>query len=129
MRRLAPVLILVSLFALRALSAQSTNGTIAGQVTDASKALVAGAKISLINTGTNAAYAGVTDASGSYLVSGIPPGNYQMEVERSGFRTIIKPNVVVHVQDALEINFEMTIGAVSETVTVSGGASMINTTD
>ena len=59
----------------------------------------------------------------------IPPGNYRIQVSNSGFKTIIKPDIVIHVEDALAINFTLPIGAASEIVTVEGGAPLINTTD
>jgi len=51
----------------------------------------------------------------------------RIEVEKPGFARLIKPDVALHVQDALEINFELKIGSVSETVTVEGGAPLVNT--
>src|SRR5262249_12115993 len=57
----------------------------------------------------------------------LPPGTYALEVERDGFRRVVKPDVVLHVQDAFEIDFDMTLGPVSETVTVEAGAPLVNT--
>lgn len=109
------------------LSAQSTNGTITGRITDPSKATIPDAKVLLINANTNATQATHTDSAGSYHLTNIPPGNYRLEVEKQGFRTIIKPAIIVHVQDGLEINFEMALGATSETITVEGGAPLVDT--
>jgi hypothetical protein len=55
-------------------------------------------------------------------VTNLPPGTYRIEVEKLGFKVVIKSDLVLHVQDALEINFEMTLGSASESVTVRGGA-------
>lgn len=125
MKRLA--ILLALLCAASMCFAQSTNGTISGRVTDPSKAVVQGAKIVLINISTNAVQTVATDNIGSYYISSVQPGNYRMEVEKQGFRTIIKPAITVHVQDALAINFEMALGATSETVTVEGGAPLVET--
>src|SRR5262249_47197112 len=54
------------------------------------------------------------------------PGLYRIEIEKPGFKKLIKPDVILHVQDALEIDFEMTLGSVSETITVEGGAPLVN---
>src|SRR6202044_1265368 len=59
----------------------------------------------------------------------LPPGPYRLQVSKVGFKTIIKPDIVLNIQDALSINFTLPVGAVFEIVTVEGGASMINTTD
>src|SRR5712664_1892646 len=107
--------------------AQSTNGTITGRVTDPGKAVLPGTKITLINAGTNITRSATTDQGGGFVLSNVPPGDYRMEVEKDGFKTVIKPGVIVHVQDTLEINFEMALGALSESVTVTGGAPMVNT--
>src|SRR4029077_492325 len=48
-------------------------------------------------------------------------------IEKPGFKKLIKPDVILHVQDALEIDFEMTLGAASDTVTVEAGAPLVNT--
>jgi hypothetical protein len=120
--------ILVALLCLASLAvAQSTSGTITGRVTDPSKAVVPSAKVVLINTSTNNLQTVTTDAVGSYHLANVQPGNYRMEIEKQGFRTIIKPAITLHVQDALEINFEMAVGATSETVTVEGGAPLLDT--
>jgi carboxypeptidase family protein/TonB-dependent receptor-like protein len=109
--------------------AQSTNATITGRVTDPAKAVLGGARVTLINAGTNVVRSATTDAAGSYLLTNVPPGDYRLQVEKEGFKSVIKPGIVVHVQDNLEINFEMALGAVSESVTVTGGAPLVNARD
>ena len=66
-------------------------------------------------------------AKGIMWCPNIPPGTYRIQVSNSGFKTIIKPDIVIHVEDALAINFTLPIGAASEIVTVQGGAPLINT--
>jgi hypothetical protein len=122
-----PLLLLIS--HLPVLRAQSTNASITGRITDPSKALIAEAKISAINTATNFRYESTTNNSGEYYLTTLPPGPYQIEIEKPGFNGLIKPDVIVHVQDALEIDFEMTLGSASETITVTAGAPLLNTSD
>ena len=74
-------------------------------------------------------YSGKTNDDGIYVVPNLPPGPYRLQVSKVGFKTLIKPDIVLNIQDALSINFTLPVGAVFETVTVEGGASMINTTD
>ena len=111
------------------LAAQSTNGTINGRVLDSSNKVIAGADILVINDATGVQYSGKTNDDGIYVVPSLPPGPYRLQVSKVGFKTLIKPDIVLHIQDALSINFTLPVGAVFETVTVEGGASMINTTD
>jgi hypothetical protein len=111
------------------LAAQSTNGTINGRVLDPSNKVIGGADILVINDATGVQYSGKTNEDGIYVVPNLPPGAYRLQVSKVGFKTLIKPDIVLNIQDALSINFTLPVGAVFETVTVEGGASMINTTD
>jgi outer membrane receptor protein involved in Fe transport len=59
----------------------------------------------------------------------VPPGNYRIEASKAGFKTVIKPDVILHVQDVVTINFDMVLGSAAESVTVEGGTPLINTSD
>jgi hypothetical protein len=120
-------LLLIVLFALELATAQSTNGTISGIIFDPSGKAIPGAQISIVNDATGISYPGATNSEGIYVVPDLPPGNYRIQVSNRGFKTIIKPDILVHVQDALAINFTLPIGAASEIVTVQGGAPLVNT--
>ena len=111
------------------LAAQSPNGTINGHVLDPSNRAIAGADILVINDATGVKYSGKTNDDGIYVVPSLPPGPYRLQVSKVGFKTLIKPDIVLNIQDALSINFTLPIGAVFETVTVEGGAPLVNTTD
>ena len=128
---MAPIRSLVLAFAVLlvpgALIAQSTSAAITGQVADPSKALILEAKVTAINDNTNVRYEAATNKSGTYLILSLPPGEYRVQVEKLGFKTIMKPNVILHVQDTVELNFEMAVGSASESLTVTGGAPLVNT--
>src|SRR5467141_5120564 len=109
------------------LRAQSTNGSIAGRVTDPSKAVIVDAKVAAISVDTNVHYEGATNSSGEYYLTNLSPRSYRIEIEKPGFQKLIKPDVILHVQDALELNFQMTLGSASESITVEAGAPMVNT--
>lgn len=109
------------------LFAQSSNASLTGRITDPSKAVIPAAKVAVINTGTRTHYETVTNGTGTFYVTNLPPGTYRIEVEKLGFKTVIKSDLVLHVQDALEINFEMAFGSASESVTVQGGAPQLDT--
>jgi hypothetical protein len=128
--RKTPLMVLclgVSLACTGVLRAQSTNASITGRVTDPSKALVVGAKVAAINSDTNFRSEGATNGSGEYYITNLPPGNYRIQIEKTGFKKLIKPDVTLHVQDATELNFELTLGSMSETITVEAGAPLVNT--
>src|SRR5271155_453317 len=109
------------------LRAQSTNASITGRVTDPSKALIVGAKVAAVSSDTSFRYEAVTNDSGEYYLTNLPPGLYHLEIEKPGFKKLIKPDVTLHVQDAIELNFELTLGSTSETITVEAGAPLVNT--
>jgi hypothetical protein len=126
MRVSALLLLFLSSFS-PVLRAQSTNASITGNVTDPSKALIVDAKVAAISTGTNFRYETTTNVSGEYYLADLPAASYRIEVEKPGFQKLIKPDVILHIQDALAIDFEMTAGSVSESLTVEGGAPLMNT--
>ena len=109
------------------LRGQSTSASLSGRITDPSKARIANAKIAAISAHTNVRYETTTNTSGEYYFSTVPPGTYRIEVENAGFKKLARPDVILRVQDTLNIDFEMPVGSVSETVTVEGGSRLINT--
>jgi hypothetical protein len=121
-------LCLLILFSLaNSLSAQSPTGTISGIVTDPVGATIPGAEVLVENDSTRVQFPGRSNDEGLYVIPNLPPGNYRVQVSKAGFKTIIKPDIVLNVQDALAINFALPLGAVSEIVTIQGGAPLVNT--
>jgi len=107
--------------------AQSTDATLMGRVLDPGKATVPGASVEATNVDTNVSYKGTTDSEGRFTISDLPPGNYRISVAKPGFKSLVKPDVFLHVQDVIALNFDLPLGSVSEVVTVEGGAPLINT--
>ena len=107
--------------------AQSTNASLSGRVTDPANALIVDARVAAISAATNIRHECATNGSGDYHLANLPPASYRLEIEKSGFKKLIKPDVVLHVQDALRIDLQMTLGDVSETVVVESGAPLVNT--
>src|SRR4029077_10097152 len=118
---------LLLFFSSSVLRAQSTSASLSGRVTDPSKAVIADARIAAISTATNLRYETTTNTSGEYYLTNFPPGLYRLEIEKTGFKKLIKPDVTLHVQDAIEINFELSLGSATETVTAQSGAPLVNT--
>jgi len=124
----AAVLILILAFpCFRMCLAQSPTGTISGIVVDASEGSIPNADVVLVNDATGIQYAAKTNAEGIYVVTNLPPGPYRIQVSKVGFKTLIKPDITLAVQDAVAINFTLPIGAISEVVTIEAGAPLVNT--
>ena len=106
---------------------QSTAASLTGRITDSHRTVIGTATVQVTNTSTGIHYHGLTNEAGIYYVSDLPPGRYRIEVEKLGFIAVIESDIILHVQDALEVNFEMELGSASESVTVEGGVSRLDT--
>jgi hypothetical protein len=109
------------------LLAQSPNGNINGLVSDPLGAAVTDAEVVAVNDVTHVAYTTKTNGEGIYALPNLPPGPYGLQVSKIGFKTLIKRDVTLNVQDSLSINFTLLVGAFHEIVTVQGGAPLVNT--
>src|SRR5262249_2188509 len=127
MRRAVAVALLFLIALPCVLNGQSTNASLTGRITDPSRAVIVGARVAAINEETNVRYETTTNGSGEYHLANLPPSAYRIEVEKTGFSKLVKPEVILHVQDALRIDFAMAVGSTSETVSVEGGAPLVNT--
>lgn len=108
---------------------QSTNATISGGVTDPSGNLIVGADVLIKNDTTGVVYNAKTNRVGMYLIPILPPGHYHVQVAKPGFKSIIRADVVLNVESAVALNFELPIGATSESVTIDSASPAMNTTD
>jgi hypothetical protein len=106
---------------------QSPNGTISGLVLDTAGSAIPAAGILVVNDVTGVRYPGATNKEGIYTVPNLPPGPYRIQVSKLGFKTLIKPDIVLNVQDALAVNFTLPVGAISETVTVQSREPLVDT--
>ena len=109
------------------LAGQSPNGSISGIVLDTSNRAIAEADILAVNDLTGVTSSGKTNAEGIYVLRNLRPGPYRLQVGKTGFKTLIKPDIILNIQDALFINFTLPVGAALELVTVHGGAPLVNT--
>ncbi len=107
----------------RVLLAQAVSASpIKGTVTDTTGAVVPGAKVTATNTDTNISRETTTAGDGGYVIPNLVVGNYRITVEKEGFKTEIRDNVKVVVGVATVIDVQMSVGAVTQTVTVSATA-------
>jgi carboxypeptidase family protein len=126
--------ICVLLFAFALLSFQSLGaqtagtGALAGTVKDPSGASVPSATITATSLDTGAVRTDMTGADGSYRFSLLPPGNYRVRIEASGFKPLEIPSVAVAVTETAVLDRNLEVGAQNQTVTVEGEVEAIQTT-
>jgi hypothetical protein len=122
--------ILASIFFLGLSSfASAQNAQLQGQVTDTSGALVAKAVIRVVNQQTGTERKVETNSSGQYSVPGLDPSVYRIFVQASGFSTAVSTPIALNVTQNALLNFKLEVGAASESVTVDGSGTSINTID
>ncbi len=102
-----------------------TLGEITGVVSDQTGATVAGATVTATNLGTTAARTTSTNEAGNYSFPALAPGMYTLRVEKTGFKTVSRPNIELQVQMIARVNFDMQVGQVSESVEVSAQAALL----
>jgi Carboxypeptidase regulatory-like domain/TonB-dependent Receptor Plug Domain len=108
--------------------AQETTGTILGTVTDSSGAVIPNATVTLTNTDRGAVIRTLeTDKNGVYNAPQLPIGHYSISIEEKGFKTTTESGITLNVNDKLTKNETLTVGNVSETVSVEASALQIDT--
>src|SRR5450759_3270835 len=108
--------------------AQTVTGTITGSVVDNSGAVVVGASVALTSESTGAARQAKTSETGGFVFAAVQPGSYMVRVEVQGFRAFRRTGIVLTANDRVALgDIEMTLGAVTETVTVQARGAGVNT--
>src|SRR5262250_976405 len=120
--------LLLSLVCAATALAQNATGSITGTVTDPNNELIANATVTVTNKATGAVRRVATKGEGNYTVESLFPGEYEVKVEAQGFITQLQL-LSVQVGNSSTANFSMTIGGTNQTIEVTGGAPVINTTD
>jgi outer membrane receptor protein involved in Fe transport len=108
--------------------AQTSEGRILGTVLDQSGAVVGSAKVTITNTATGTSRTITTTAAGDYAAPNLEPGSYVVTVESPGFQKAQHTAIKLEVAKDVRVDFKLTPGAISETMTVSGEAPMVDTT-
>ena len=105
--------------------AQTATAELSGNVTDSTGAAVANAKITATNPATGFSREVSTNQSGAYVFTILQPGVYNLAAEAPGFRKTLQNNVELQVNQRAEINIQMQLGQLTETVEVTGAAPLL----
>lgn len=106
---------------------QTFYGSVIGSVSDSSGAAVPEATATLTNLGTAERRSMMTDASGNYQFVNLVPGQYKIEIEKTGFRRFAREPITVEVQSAVRIDVPMQVGDVNQTIEVSAQTPLLQT--
>jgi hypothetical protein len=109
-------------------SAQLPTATISGVVKDPTGAVIPGVAVVVTNADTGISRSGQTGSDGSYRFPALQVGTYDVRAEHPGFQATVQQGLRISVGDEAVLNFTLEVGAVTETVSVTAEASLVNTT-
>ena len=127
MRNFRSLLTILILLAGWSAFGQTNTARLTGIVTDSDGAVVHGATVNALNDATGVMYKAISDDSGLYSISNLPVGQYTLKVDHPGFKAYIRSGIDLHTAQVLELNVNIPVGSVMESVTVSSGVPLLET--
>ena len=106
-------------------AAQEARGSITGRVSDATGAVVAGARLTITNVSMNTSTTINSDADGNYSAFYLMPGKYSVTVEAQGFKKYVNQGIEVRVGDKLTLDLQLEVGGVEQTVSVIASTPLL----
>ncbi|MGA2119748.1 MAG: carboxypeptidase-like regulatory domain-containing protein, partial [Bryobacteraceae bacterium] len=106
---------------------QAVNATLLGTVTDSSGASVASAKVTVTEITTGVNHSGQTNDSGNFTFPNLPPGNYSVAVEQTGFKKELRRDIALLVDTTTRIDVQLQPGALTESIEVTGAPPLLQT--
>ncbi len=108
---------------------QTNTGDLGGVVRDESGAVLPGAAVVATHVGTGFSVQRITDADGRFFMASLPIGAWEIAAELPGFRRVVRTGVVLEIGRTLDLPFELELGTLSEEVTVTADAPLLQTTN
>jgi Carboxypeptidase regulatory-like domain len=115
------------LFSAHPIRGQNTTGSITGRLTDTTGAVIAGAKVSVKNLGTGEVRTLITGGSGDFTATLLLPGHYSVTAEHTGFKTAIRTDITLEVDQTVRADLALDIGSETQRVEVAGSALTLDT--
>jgi hypothetical protein len=125
--RFSAMLVLAVVFLAPMVHAQGSFGAFRGVATDSSGAVVVGATVTVRNEATSVEQSVATDANGNYIVSHLTPGTYSITVTKNGFKSLSHPNLILNLDQQIELDLTLSVGATAESVTVTSSTPVLQT--
>ena len=110
-------------------AAQTETAMISGRITDPSGSVIPGAEVELTSAERGLSTKTQSNEAGIYVFNSVRPGVYHMTVRKERFQRVDFVGMTVNTQDHIEQNFALKVGSITESVTVTGGAPLVNTQD
>jgi hypothetical protein len=123
--RLFSVLLFISCFAW----SQETRGTLLGRVSDPAGAVVPNVEVRATNTATGVIATARSNAAGNYTLPYLLPGAYTLQAELTGFKKFVREGIEIRVNDTVEVNIELTVGSMAESVEVRAETPLLSTAE
>src|ERR1035438_1329887 len=127
MSRITTILVLIFLSASAIFGQAVAIGSISGTVSDQSGSSVPHAPAKMTETEMGTVHTGNTNAEGRYTFNNLPVGPYRLEVSAGGFKNYAQTGIILQVAENVTQNVALQVGALTETVEVQAGASMVET--
>ncbi len=106
---------------------QTVNATLLGAVTDATGGVIPNGKVTIVEVNTGVGRSGQTNESGNYTFPNLPPGQYVVTVEASGFKKEARKDIDVIVNTSTRVDLQLQPGTLTETVEVTGAPALLQT--
>src|SRR2546426_10444442 len=107
---------------------RAQDTALSGSVTDATDAALPGVTVTALHVATGNTFVAVSDTSGAYRIGAMRPGVYKVTAELPGFTIVTRENVALLVGQNIVFNVKMTLATVTERVTVTGQAPLLDGT-
>lgn len=105
--------------------AQTHRGSVRGTITDPNGAVIPGATVKAVNTGTNKSRVSLSNEEGMYVVSSLAAGTYRVEIEFAGFARRVFTNVILDVNQERRLDGQLQVAAISDTTELTAPVSLL----
>ena len=129
LRLVASVALIAALMALQPAAFSQGFTGVTGNVSDPTGAVIPGVEVTVTNAGTGASRTVITNETGTYTVSQLPPGTYNISASLPGFSTKVVNGAVLPVGETVTLNLPLEVGEVTDVVDVIASAELVNTVD
>src|SRR5499426_1477142 len=114
-------------FCAGAMTQELTTGSVVGVVREEGGSVISGASITVTNRATGAQRAAASGGTGEFSIPGLAPALYDIKVERTGFRAYLVEGLELKINQVARLEVRLQVGAITESVTVTGGAALLET--